>query len=637
MIDVIVVGFGFSAIPLLREMEATGTNYQVIADMGNTVWDGLSERNRLDFDLVSSYLTSYYSFDLAENFDGDYYPRASEFYAMHKKWQKVYGSKVIRDVVTRVDNFADRSVVHTRSGGKINARHVVFATGFGRAILNDLAHADYDTPNRTFLFDTMGDSANLMISHLIPTNAKIIVRTNGFHPRDKVLPAFGTTHTLDQLEFHNFRYVSHSLYGAIVYGATRDRENPILIGDQFPVSVRDESWNSSKSHPVSGAVAIKYWPIDEYSRKFGSNLAEAIERGYLLNDVSMWLHTGRVIVAPKDTPVDFEKQTITYAGTERHFDRYVKGDVETPRLPPILIEGTTPYEYVYRDNFMGVIPKALRNIYMLGFTRPYTGGLANIVEMQGLLVHKLVTQPEFHGRIHRNLSERITSYNEHYYGKSSARPFDHLVYYGFYTDDVARLIGIDLKPEDCKSIQDLMFYYAFPNNTFKYRLSGEYKVDGVDGLIEKVNHQFKDFIVSFAYLMRCSRQDEATRPAWLHQASRHFFNDMRHKERYKPFLNNYIRAYRRVKGIQVSDSEDPQWDAMVAHACRERDQALGRIQIPSRYQMDEDMAAEIALIESWMNGGREPVMPENLKLSAAHASCIDALMHPPEYPLPFLQ
>ena len=54
---------------------------------------------------------------------------------------------------------------------------------------------------------------------------------------------------------------------------------------------------------------------------------------------------------------------------------------------------------------MGVIPKELRNVYFLGYTRPMTGGLNNIVEMQCLFTHKLIADPAFHCKIHQNLEE----------------------------------------------------------------------------------------------------------------------------------------------------------------------------------------------------------------------------------------
>src|SRR5215467_14344746 len=116
MIDVVVVGFGFSAVPLIRELESTGTDFKIISAEDNSVWDNLNKSGRLDFDLVSSYLTSFYSFDLVEQFEKDSYPSATQFYEMHRKWRKVYADKIVRDVVTMVDNFHDHSVVYTQSG-----------------------------------------------------------------------------------------------------------------------------------------------------------------------------------------------------------------------------------------------------------------------------------------------------------------------------------------------------------------------------------------------------------------------------------------------------------------------------------------------------------------------------------------
>ncbi|NET58025.1 MAG: hypothetical protein F6K47_18285 [Symploca sp. SIO2E6] len=79
MLEVCVIGFGFSAVPLIRELQQTGTEFQIISEDSNSVWDGLSKSNRLDFDLVSSYLTSFYSFDLVKDFVEDYYPTSKQF------------------------------------------------------------------------------------------------------------------------------------------------------------------------------------------------------------------------------------------------------------------------------------------------------------------------------------------------------------------------------------------------------------------------------------------------------------------------------------------------------------------------------------------------------------------------------
>ncbi len=149
MIEVAIVGFGFSAVPLVRELEATGTPFTIISSEFASIWDRLSQSGRLDFDLVSSYLTSFYSFDLVEMFTKDGYPTAKEFYQVHQKWRAVYKDRIVEDDVIRLDNFQDHSVIHTASGRTIEARHVVFATGFGRSITTELTSLDYQAPART--------------------------------------------------------------------------------------------------------------------------------------------------------------------------------------------------------------------------------------------------------------------------------------------------------------------------------------------------------------------------------------------------------------------------------------------------------------------------------------------------------
>ena len=54
-VDIVVVGFGFSAIPLLRELERTGEDFVVLEKSeGGTVWHRLERDGKLDFDLAST-------------------------------------------------------------------------------------------------------------------------------------------------------------------------------------------------------------------------------------------------------------------------------------------------------------------------------------------------------------------------------------------------------------------------------------------------------------------------------------------------------------------------------------------------------------------------------------------------------
>lgn len=628
---------------MIRELERTGDEFICISEAGDTVWDSMSASGRLDFDLVSDFQTSFFSFDMVSRYSRDYHPTAGEFYAMRLRLQREFGRKVMHDRVIRVDNFADHSVVYTASGNTFQAGHVVLATGFQRSINADLNEIDYGVSNRTFVFDTMGDSANLMISKLVPNNNKIIVRTSGFTPLDKVLaigpPEQRKIVALSRLEFHNFRYFSHYDYASVFFGpASGEGHPPFLLGDQFPDSVRgDVTQAPGRAGPANGTVITKYWPIDLYSREFGGNLEEAIVKGYLLNDIAMWLWTGRVIVVPRNTPIDFEKKTVGWNGFKRRFDTYVAGGDELPRLPAISVNDDEPFRYAYRDSFMGVVHPKLNNVYFLGYTRPMIGGSPNISEMQALFIHKLIAQPDFHRRIHGNLKDRIAAYNDFYYGGTLPGTRDHVVYYGFYNDELARLIGVDHRPEHIKSLSDLIFYYAFPNDSFKYRIKGEYAVEGVGDLYRRINREYGGFVLPMAFFLTGIAEEPASRAQWRRQTYRHIVNDMRYKEPYRAFLERYVQIYRKVTGMTVAEDADPEWDAMAERAAATRQRLARQIPPPARGRFDEAIEGEIRRLGSLLAQGSQSLVYVLMQLDATNQKKFEVMLNPPEYDLPFLR
>src|SRR5262245_9926574 len=187
------------------------------------------------------------------------------------------------------------------------------------------------------------------------------------------------------------------------------------------------------------------------------------------------------------------------------YDLIVDADYEVPNLPKIMVKRedslTLDYEYVCRSNFMGIVPKDLRNVYFIGFIRPTTGGLNNITEMQCLFTHRMISDPEFNREIYRNIEGRIEKYNRHYHPSDETSPTDHLVHYGFYTADVARLIKINPRLSHCPSLRDLVIHFVFPNTAFKYRQNGPYKVEGVKEMVHQIYKDHKGFSVVINYLL----------------------------------------------------------------------------------------------------------------------------------------
>ena len=66
------------------------------------------------------------------------------------------------------------------------------------------------------------------------------------------------------------------------------------------------------------------------------------------------------------------------------------------------------FPYVDRCNYVSPM---LNNVYFLGYTRPVTGGLSNITEMQSLLIHRLITDNAFRSGMTSRLDEKIAETN----------------------------------------------------------------------------------------------------------------------------------------------------------------------------------------------------------------------------------
>jgi len=524
--EVLLVGFGFSAIPLLRELDLSGVDYTIVSEKDGSIWASLTRSGGLDFDLVSSYYTSFYTFDLVEDFSEDRYPTAREFYDMHLRYHRKYQDRIVVDRVTLIENAPDHSIVHTQSGERFKAKHVVVSTAFRRRVVDSLTTFDTSIRNQTVVFDTIGDSANLLISKLVTGDNRIICLQNGFLALDKLFYMGDTTYSLDQLEAHQMARSFPRLYGAVinfnfvpmykvvpnfkpvaalmalvrgvqhVFGRLFTPENfHVPFADTRRVIRADRP---PKAHVPNGIIAIKHWPIDTYARKFADDLPERIKQGFLLNDLPYFVSEGLVTLWSKDaTTVDEAAKTIACNGEVVHYDHLIQGDAEVPRLPRITHErnGTVvDYQYRYRENHLGVIPRALTNVYLLGYTRPLTGGLSNITEMQSLLIHRLITDAPFRANMAARLDEKIAAYDRKYYVTTAPGPRDHLTYYGFYTDEVARELGIELSLKSCRSLRDVAKYLSYPNNADKFRQTGRYRIDGCAEFVDHVftqHHGFK--------------------------------------------------------------------------------------------------------------------------------------------------
>lgn len=509
--ETLIIGFGLTAIPLIRELERSGRDYTIISS-GDNIWRKLEQAGRLDFDLVSSYMSTVYSFELARSEGTEsWFPTATEFHEFIERYKKEYGSRVIEDWVTSVENREAGSVVQTKSGRIYEANNLVLSTSFRRKIHESILEYDFSKArDRTVVITTMGDSANMFVSKLVPAGSRVILINNGFFCLDKLIVQGGKVFALDELEMHNVGNISGFLYKMVLpQGQIMATSSPGICKPFFgsnlyikhPVASRDldrtPALSMGRGSPFTpnlpnGLRITKYWPIDSYQHLFGDDLEESIGKGYLLNDIAYFIDRGLVEMWPRqEVSIDRENRVVRYKDEIVQYDDIIEGDEEVPNLPPITIERpgepSYRYEYHYRDSFLGVMPRELPNTYFIGFTRPMTGGVNNITEMQCLLTHRMITDDAFRKEVRTNLDERIAAYNREQYVSKLRVASDNLVFSGQYTERIARLMNMQSRLADCRSLEDVSIHYFFPNAPCKYRRSGDYAVEGLPERIRDIH------------------------------------------------------------------------------------------------------------------------------------------------------
>ncbi len=519
-VDTLIIGFGLTAIPLIRELERSGHDYTVIS-AGPSIWDRLEQADRLDFDLVSSYMSSVYSFELARTkATQSRFPTAKEYHAFIKSYQQQFAANVVEDWVTEVENHETHSRVSTKSGTTYEAKNLVIATGFQRKVHGSILEYDFEqAQGRTVVITTMGDSANLLISKLVPRDNRIILLNHGFFCLDKLVTHRGTAFALDDVEMHNIGNLSGYLYkmvtpqGQILAANNPALCKPFLGGNLFvehPLTCRDldrtPALNMGRGSPFTprlpnGLKITKYWPIDAYKESFESTLEQSITDGYLLSDIAYFIDRGLVELWPmKEASLDREHRVVRWKDEVVEYDDLIEGDQEVPQLPTIKVvrpgQPSYDYQYFYRDCFLGILPRELPNTFLLGYTRPMTGGLNNVAEMQCLLTHKIVTDDRFREEITGNLAARIEAYNALYYVNGLRHGSDNLVFYGQYSERVARLLGIESRLSQCRSLEDVSIHYYFPNTPCKYRRRGPYAVEGLAALVPEIHRAHDGFSIS---------------------------------------------------------------------------------------------------------------------------------------------
>ena len=466
----------------------------------------------------------------------------------------------------------------------------------------------------------IGDTANLILAKLLPRGNKMILVNDGMISWDKVFSldrliadTYGLSIEQSRDFLRSFTAPEYRKYLGKTVELTLDQGEVCNMHKNFPVGYNLMQWASTMTEYIDpsnrlfalgklagnnqhtmrknnfagisdmlynikysdgvipGPLGIKYWPIDAYMNNFGDNLKDSIKKGYLLNDIAYFISEGGVKNWPKKgTFIDRKNKVVTYKGKSIKYDDIIEFTDENPRIPNIdIIRGgvrrslqtQTPGRF-----FLGVLPLDIDNIFFLGIARPSTGGLNNLVEMQCLFVNEMITNPVFYSDINKRKDELYNDFmNKRTFRQleeernSSYKSRDYLFYYGHYTAYIAELLGIDMKFEakDWFNIDSILKYYMTPNNAFKYRQSGKYKIEGGEKLFE-VSYQTNKaamysslmlFLSSYLYYPVVMTKNPAL-GAFHHLFNPRFiFNDTRpaHKRKYKEKFKEYCKLYNEVE------------------------------------------------------------------------------------------
>lgn len=569
-----------SAIPIIRELEISGQSYKIISKNKN-IWRQMKSSGKLNFDLVSTKFSTYFSWDLADCKEDDF-PTAKEFFNYHKKYYEKYKDKITKDHVLKIANYKTHSIVETQKGKTYKAKNLIIASGLKRKISESIINFNRKVQNKTIVINSSGDTANMLIADLICNNNKIYILTNGgpiclnksfSSPFVKIFGRkYGGNYTLDQFEFHNLAFLSKGIYKDLIgacafppffsskypvkafkrlfadknlsffskfYGAAEAVIHNIyktlslffaqnLLHSKFSIS-RDMKVAQETTMPfISGHIFLKHWPIDVYHANFAGKLIDSIKRGHKLNDLPFFINEGLVTILKKQNfKIDKnQKQLIGKVGKIK-YDHLIEGELERPNLDDIKIikEDQNEYSYVYRDSYLGILPDGLHNTYIIGTSRPNTGGIGNITEMQSLFIHKMISNEKFRDQILENIEDKKAKYSKKYFPGNKPLPLDHLVYYGFYNEEIARDIGISFNYRWKDLFTSILYsfykfksfsFFLLPNNCFMYRLSGDYKIPFASRIIKNFMsiYNFTDlsnfiltyFLYRFIYLcitMQC--------------------------------------------------------------------------------------------------------------------------------------
>ncbi|CAE8720944.1 unnamed protein product [Polarella glacialis] len=504
--EVCIIGLGVSSLPLVKELEKSGTDYRVVSSDAFGVWQKLDAAGE-NFDLVTTIESTNYSW-WSYDYDFPFYT-AKEYYAKLKaELTESIMAKVIFKAVGHIQQEATGyRVVDSAGTLLVSCSKLVHSIGFSpdqNLFSNLKVVAAAAGGGKHFLVSGLSDTTNLYISRLICAGNRVTVTCQHFHVLDKI----GTTHDNVGGPFDQYEPFQHwadqtapNITGILVplpiRGAKVGSPNWLMGKVQSYVSDRVglkevvdlRKFDTEVQYCAQGLVdpaktevpgglglLVKQWPVDEYAKYYNDPSFQEwmLKSGVYLNDIYFFMQQGLVKVHKRDEVQHLAGKRYLVAGEEVEFDE-VLGCCEA-KHKLLEVRGCRPF--TYSEHLYGIWNRIHPNLFFLGTTRPYTGAFGCVSELSSLFVHRMLTNSSFQDFISKQFPSLMHRQRVTHHASVSDPDKLHVQWAGMHCLRIAKTLGCDLSYREAGRLGLRVEQQTGPINALRCRITGPYALPG---------------------------------------------------------------------------------------------------------------------------------------------------------------
>lgn len=497
----IVLGYGVSTLALVNSLQDQGADFIIISQDRFKIWKRARDLD-LNFDLVSSHensfirgghkLRNYNDFDKSFPFltateYGDYLEGVCKERGHDKKIHECWVNSI---------HETESCVQLQTTDGVFECDHLIYDADLTPKFdVAGILKKSESLRDKAVLIEGFGDTANMLVSKLVPNGNKVYVRSRSLYTLDKLFwnGILGKVNILDQAEPHwmmwnlrnycSFLDISHCSYfqqswlrnpfGKIYQHI---QKVPNFFHEHAPHMRPYKLVKPGYMSDANGNPA-KYWPCDLYFDLFFSHWKEhMLSSNILLNDPWFFMHMG--VLKPCVTATKANESTYIIDGKETHIDEaWSFPPVQTRTIP--MTKNGEEVEVTIDTLYKGMLHPKFKRVFFCGTLRPAVGGFGVFAEMYSLFFRKVYQQADVLAAYHANLAKRIKQYQSRH---GTANAISNSKWAGYFVQGVMQEIGLGFTWRSDRSFRqnmtNLLYYVVGSTNVLKMELmEGDYKDD----------------------------------------------------------------------------------------------------------------------------------------------------------------